>query len=428
MKYILRITLSLCLIFISTFSIGACSKPDDKNAETNLGNKEIEHEEGKLWISEIKYQDPKTEIYLGSPSILRLKNGNILTTLDYFGPKGYRDTQKRSNRTSVYLSIDNGKTWKHISDIDGMYWGSLFEHNNAVYLIGNSAAMASISILKSTTGGFNWTKAEDAQSGLLFKEGDNGNAPRYHGAPTPVIKHNGRIYRAFENAEDLTLKGMRGYRSFVISINEKDDLLDASKWTKSNELAFSGTWDRPGSYETTGWLEGNIVVGTNGDLWNILRVNSTPFFDRGAMIKIEDNGKKVSFDAKKDFIKMPGGQSKFVIRKDEKTGVYWAMVNNNTDPTESSQRNILSLYASKNLRDWYPAKTLITDNQKLTPKESIRLTGFQYPDWIFDGLNMIYLSRTAYGEGVPRYHDSNRITFGRVVDFAAYLPEELEIK
>ncbi len=416
----------LLIVFLYSFSTIhlACSKSIVKEEQDKP--KKENKEENKLWISEVKYQDPFTQIYLGSPSILRLSNGNILVTNDYFGPKGYRDAQKRSNRTSVHLSIDNGGTWRQIADIDGMYWGSLFEHKGAIYLIGNGSAMGNISILKSTTGGFTWSKAEDAKTGLLFKDGENGTAPRYHGAPTPVVKHKGRIYRAFENVEDLSLRGMRGYKALVISISENEDLLDASKWIKSNELSFSGTWDKPGSYQTTGWLEGNIVVGDNGELWNILRVNSTPFFDRGAMIKIEENGKKLSFNPDEDFINLPGGQSKFVIRKDQQTGVYWAMVNNNTDPAESSQRNILSLYASKNLKNWYHAKTLMQDNQKLDWKESIRLTGFQYPDWIFDGKDIIYLSRTAYGIGVPGYHDSNRITFGRITGFDKYLPIELQ--
>ncbi|MFD1628486.1 sialidase family protein [Pseudopedobacter beijingensis] len=380
----------------------------------------------KLWISEVKYQDPATKIYLGSPSILRLNKKEILVTLDYFGANRPKDNLGRSNKTSVYKSVNEGKSWKHISDIDGMYWANLFEHKGKIYLLGTTSANGSIAIRRTDDGGKSWTSPINESTGLLFKEGINGAAPRYHGAPTPVVKHKGRLYRAFENVEDNTVRGMRGYRVLVVSIDENDDLLDASKWTMSNQLSFdAAAWDPPKSFSTTGWLEGNMVEGTDGRLWNILRVNSTPFYDRAAMVEIVDEGKKVVFTPD-NFIKFPGAQSKFVIRKDDKTGVYWAMVNNNTNGKEANQRNVLSLYASKDLRNWYPAKTLMEDNQGFSEKESIALTGFQYPDWQFDGKNIIYLSRTAYGEGVPRAHDSNRITFGRIEDFRKLTPEDLK--
>ncbi len=379
----------------------------------------------QLWISEVKYQDPATKIYLGSPSILRLNKKEILVTLDYFGTNRPKDHLGRSNKTSVYKSVNDGKTWKHIADINGMYWANLFEHKGKVYLLGTTSANGSIAIRRTDDGGKSWTNPINESTGLLFKEGPNGTAPRYHCAPTPVVKHNGRLYRAFENVEDNTVRGMRGYRVLVISINENDDLLDASKWTMSNQLSFdAAAWDPPKSFPTTGWLEGNMVEGTDGKLWNILRVNSTPFYDRAAMVEVTENGEKVVFTPD-NFIKFPGAQSKFVIRKDHQTGIYWAMVNNNTNGKEANQRNVLSLYASKDLRNWYHAKTLIADNQNLPEKESIKLTGFQYPDWQFDGKNIIYLSRTAYGKGVPRAHDSNRITFGRVENFRTLTPENL---
>lgn len=419
-------TLKTCLRLLFLMVIASACKKQASAQPADNGSSQDSTKQEPLWISQVKYQAPETKIYLGSPSIIRLANGYLLATHDYFGTNGPKDRLGRSNKTSVYQSADNGKSWKHISDIEGMYWSNLFEHRGIIYLLGTSSANGSIVIRRTGNGGKNWTTPLDERSGLLFKEGKDGTAPRYHCAPTPVVQYKGRLYRAFENIEDNTLKGFRGFRAFVVSVAENEDLLDASKWTMSNQLSFdAAAWDPPGSYATTGWLEGNVVAGPDDNLWNIMRVNSTPFFDRAAMLRITDDGRTLSFSPE-NFIQFPGGQSKFLIRKDNNTGIYWAMVNNNTNGREAVQRNVLSLYASKDLKNWYPAKTLITDDQGLSEKESMALTGFQYPDWQFDGNNIIYLSRTAYGKGVPRYHDSNMITFGIVEDFRKYIPAVLQ--
>ncbi|WP_113663321.1 T9SS type A sorting domain-containing protein [Pedobacter nanyangensis] len=377
-----------------------------------------------LWKSIVKYQAPSSGMYLGSPSLLKLANGNIIASNDYFGPNRPSDSQGRSNYTSIYKSTDNGLSWSLLTNISGMYWANLFEHKGNVYLLGVTAATASIAIRKSTDGGLTWTAPTSATTGLLFNEGTSGAAPRYHGAPTPVLKANGRLYRAFENIEDTSLSGYRGYRAFAISIDEDDDLMDASKWTKTNEIAFNSTWDPPGSAATTGWLEGNMVQGPDGKIWNMLRVNSTPFFDRSAKIEISSSGSTATFSPS-NFFTFPGGSCKFVVRKDTVSGVYWAMLNDNTNGVEPNQRNVLALYASTDLTNWYLAKTLIADDQNYTAAESITYTGFQYPDWQFDGNNIIYLSRTAYGDDVPRAHDSNFITFGVVENYNNDIPSEL---
>ena len=116
----------------------------------------------------------------------------------------------------------------------------------------------------------------------------------------------------------------------------------------------------------------------------------------------------------------PGGMSKFSIRRDPKTQTYFTLANNNTDPTYPNQRNVLSLYVSTDLLNWRHLKTLLTDDTGLNHEDSIRLTGFQYVDWQFDGDDLIYLVRTAY-RGAIRYHDSNRILYCVLKNFRALL-------
>lgn len=399
----------IVMLFVAlVFSSGHLkAQPFSETVETNL------------WISQVKWMSPETSTYLGSPSILKLANGDILASYDYFG------RFVNSDDTFIHISKDNGKTWSLLAELKGMFWANLFLNKGDVYLLGTSAGVGTrnIVIMKSTDNGKTWTKPGNSKSGLLFTDGVNGGTAKYHCAPMPVVYHKGRIYRAFENLTQF-LPGMRGYKAFAISADENADLLNAANWIKSSEVAYDTSKDPEGSRNTTGWIEGNIVVGPDGKLWDILRVNSTPFFDRAAMVEIKDNGKKAEFSSE-NFITLPGGMSKFLIRKDPKNNVYWMLSNNNTYPDFAAQRNILSLYASKDLRIWHHAKTLMEDDQGLSATESIKRTGFQYPDWVFDGEDIIYLSRTAY-QGARNYHDSNRITFGRLVNFKNYLPENLK--
>ena len=166
-----------------------------------------------------------------------------------------------------------------------------------------------------------------------------------------------------------------------------------------------------------------MVEAPNGELWNILRFNSDPAVDKAAIVKVSSDGTTVSFDPETGFINFPGGATKFTIRRDPVTKKYIALVNNNTDPQYFRQRNVLSLSVSDDLIHWNVVKTLLEDDQGLTWADSVKLTGFQYADWQFDGDDIIYLVRTAY-DGSRNYHDSNRITFHRLDNFRTYLVPE----
>lgn len=76
---------------------------------------------------------------------------------------------------------------------------------------------------------------------------------------------------------------------------------------------------------------------------------------------------------------------------------------------------------SKTTTDWHVLDTLLFDDTGFAEADSVRYTGFHYVDWQFDGAgdrDIIYAVRTSY-RGANSYHNSNRITFKRLVDFRA---------
>jgi hypothetical protein len=53
-------------------------------------------------FTELRWQDPATKTYLGSPSLVRLPDGALLATHDYFGPGCPRNHEGEEHLTSVY--------------------------------------------------------------------------------------------------------------------------------------------------------------------------------------------------------------------------------------------------------------------------------------------------------------------------------------
>ena len=302
---------------------------------------------------EVKYQPELTKTYLGSPSILRLSDGALLASHDYFGlpncPKNHEDEE---SLTSIYRSEDDGATWDNITHIMNCYWSSLFRHRGGVYIFGVSQQYGSIVIRRSDDGGYTWTHPADETSGLLFRGGPFRQAPNYHCAPVPVLEHGGRLYKAFEDA-DPPVHGP-SFHACVVSAPVEADLLDAASWTISNKIPFDPAWV-PADWQAPArpcWLEGNITLAPNGELWNVLRLNASPMVNRAVIVKVEAGGRRIAFDPGDGFIDFPGGGTKFTIRRDDETGLYVSLVNNVTNPAWPRQRNILSLSVSEDLRDW----------------------------------------------------------------------------
>ncbi len=370
--------------------------------------------------------DP-AKIHVASPSIIRSSDGNLLISHDWSGRSGAL--------TSVYRSADAGKTWERLADVPKVMWATLFEHDNALYLIGTSAGIGDAVIRRSTNGGHHWTTAADGHSGVIARK-------NYHCGPVPVLVAKGRIWRAFEHREDPDEP--RGFTAYVFSAPLGCDLLEATNWTRSDGVKWEPDWLQ---VRTREWIEGNVVASPDGEILNILRTNTHPKeggplemedappglkrYEVVAAMHVSDDGRHLRFDPHRDFRSMPGAQSKFTIRHDKKSGRYFAVVSKITAPEIKSydwalsphhQRNVLKLISSPDLKTWTENYTLLSyrKGDAVTKANPI---GFQYADWIIDGDDMLVAVRTAW-TGAPNYHDSNYITFHRITDFRGKKPED----
>lgn len=380
-------------------------------AGTHSMSRQLDH--GKVPGEIIAYSPQSSGKYIGSPSITILPDGSYLASHDLFGPQSNEHVKATSK---VYRSKDKGKTWRQVATIDGAFWSKLFTHQGVVYFLGTDRHHGNTIIRKSTDQGLSWTQPESSSSGLLL-EGE------YHCAPMPVIEYQGRLYRAMESAMGPIKKWGKRYGAMMLSAPVDADLLNADSWTASNVLYYDSTY-LEGKFG--GWLEGNAVIGPDGQLWDMLRVDvSGTQEEKAAMVQVSRDGKVASFEEKSGFIPFDGGSKKFTILYDSLSQHYWTIGNHVSeeakraypDKKPSGIRNTQALFSSKDLINWTMEKVLLEH-------EDVMNHGFQYVDFLIEGKDIIFVSRTAYDDGIGgarNNHDANYLTFHRIKKFRKLL-------
>ena len=173
-----------------------------------------------------------------------------------------------------------------------------------------------------------------------------------------------------------------------------------------------------------GWLEGNVVVGPDGTIKTLLRVeDDCSFKEKAAIITFDTNKNTVSFNPETDFISFPGGSKKFSVVCDSETGTYIALTNgihsfaSNIYETASDQiRNTVTLIISRDLRTWKEVKVVLESTD-------VKRTAFQYISFEIVGGDIVCVARTAAPDwtfGARSYHDANFLTFHRIENFRQY--------
>jgi len=338
-------------------------------------------------------------MYPCSPCVLKTKSGRLLATTDVW----CRDTFSRL--TLVYKSDDNGKSWQYLCELFPCQWGKLFNHKGKIYLLATTTEYGSMFIGCSDDDGETWSSPVIIfpGSGNLMEAGPLSYANR-------VYHFKGRIWAALDYGT-LTKQYLD---AGAISIAEEDDPMIPENWACTGFIPFDLNWEGASPNGNRVWMEGNIISAPDGTLYSILRSNnhipSEDCLGKAVILKLDpDNPEKLP--EFKKIINFNGGNVKFDINRDEKTGIYYTIANRTVSVGGYRQRNVLSFSVSKDLLNWKIVKDLI-NYQDEAPEE----TGFQYTSQVFIGDDLYYLCRVAFNHAA-NHHDGNCITFNKVDNF-----------
>ena len=362
---------------------------------------------GKVYGTVVNYLHPLdlaysfSGQYLCSPCMLRHPDGYLLASMDVY------QHNSPQNFAMIFRSDDNGETWYHVSELFPCFWPRMFLHKGVLYVLACSTEYGDLMIGASYDGGVTFTEP------VVLLRGSNGKNKQtgVHKNPQPVVEYDGRLYNTLEWGS----WGAGYHAAMVMSASVDADLLDADSWSFSYPLPYDETWEGVGKGRSNGTIEGCLAIGKDGKLYNVMRYDMTALEPNyGLALRYEVNTK--DYDAPLKFdraIEFPANHSKFQVRYDEKSQMYFSIASRLTGPEHNTKRTLLSLMCSEDMLHWTTVCDLF-DERESDP--SGKKVGFQYVDFFFEGEDILFLCRTAMNDA-HNFHDSNYITFHRIPDF-----------
>jgi len=408
------------------------------------------------------FESPDPErIYTYSPGICVLPgSGRLVATMDLGGPgvaelpgpKYVRGPNERSWQGKVFTSDDRGATWTHRSDFPFMH-ARPFDDGGSVYVLGHAG---DLTVMRSDDGGETWgapARLTDGQD--------------WHQAPCNVIHANGCVYLVMERRTPTEIRGWSVGANAPVMLRacSGDDLTERESWTFASELGFreavdeaaldgfgvpfydadpvEGVMVAPARHcAPMGWLETNVVQFTDPahiwhdpegrtlHLWMRAHTGGTGYACVAKVVeecpgegRMTTTLETVPSGRKAVYLPCPGGQMKFHILQDGRTGLYWLLSTQATDSMRrpelldderynlpNNERRRLQLHFSTNCIDWCFAGLVAAGPSEKQSRS--------YASMAIDGDDLHVLSRSG-DERARNAHDVNFISFHTVRDFRA---------
>ena len=370
-------------------------REDGASSETRL------FRTGKVHGDIVNYLHPDDDTYLFSgrylcsPCLCRLPSGRLLSSMDVF------EANNAQNLTLIFFSDDNGESWHYLTELFPCFWGQMFVENGRLYMLGVSNEYGDLLIGASDDGGKTWSLPT-----VLFRGAANSKRRGLHRAPMKIHKSHGRLWTDVEYGAWAE----KEMNNAVLSAPEGlDDYTDPSVWVMTDfwrHYEFAKTAKEGETVEKClGGIEGNIVTSPDGRIYDFLRYATRKCLLLGVF---PDEPERKPEYAR--LVDVDITASKFEILFDEESKYYY-MIASRALNEPRTVRNLLSLFRSPDLFKW-SLVTDIIDERNADPQ----VVGLQYVSMLFDGDDIIFLCRTAYGKP-HNFHDANYQTFHRIKNF-----------
>lgn len=344
--------------------------------------------------------------FVAGPSLVRCPSGRLLASLDVFSRR-----EEWASLSQLFYSDDGGIEWHWMGDLFPCYWGRLFIHRGSVYMLACTNGHGNVVIGRSNDEGESWT-APVTLFPMCYKNG-------YHSAPGSVAEYGGLLYIAVDTGGWSD----SAFPMSVLTAEADKDLLDPASWELAEFTDYDPSWKGapegagPGLGCPGAGIEGNIVVDREGNIRALYRMDifkAVPNTGKVIVFDVDksDRGAKYIFNAISD---CPlGSNSKFCVKPDPVSGKY-LMIGTEQTLGKNLGRTVISLAVSDDLHAWKVVKRLY-DFSDMDPAK----VGLQYPDWVFDGDDILMLLRIGFNQA-DTHHNSNCISFSRIRDFRQYI-------
>ncbi len=326
--------------------------------------------------------------YLCSPSLAQTKSGRLVAGMDIYGGG------MAQYLTLLFKSEDNGASWRYLTDLCPFYWGSLFCHNDILYILGLNTEHGNLQIACSLDEGENWSPPVT----LFYGANQCCKYGGFHRSPMQINRYNGRLYTSCEYGS----WSFGSHLPAVLSIDENDDLMAPENWVCTDFMEFGGEWKRAAKGKQCDTIEGNVVKGADGSLYNYLR------WDMGHYLRLKvdesDHEKPLEFAGIWD---APVVNSMFrIVPKGNK----FLLITNRTTAVVDSfgkypGRSVLSVFETEDMQNF----TLLKDVVNFETVDPWTV-GFQYPAVLAEKDNLLMVVRSAFNNA-NSYHNSNYSLF-----------------